>query len=298
VKELILLCGPPGSGKSTYVKNWLSPSDSEFYYYINQDSQGKEGHLEEFQKALKANVSIVIDRMGFSREQRERYLKPAREAGYKTKIIVLHVPLRVCLDRCIKRIPNHPTVCTEADASRAVNFFFSKYERVEDSEADVVERCYDIGVEKTPAIWIDIDNTLSNNDHREHYLNNPEGKKDWKGFFNKLGDDPVNEPIKAIANSFYVSELATVLICTARPEDYRRPTEHWLDHHQINYDHMIMRLRGDFRKDSIVKEMMLEFEIKPRYNLLFSVDDRKDVIDRIRTHGITVLDCAGEKGNF
>lgn len=290
--EIIILCGPPGSGKSTYCVNYPN------HIRVSQDDDGKIGHMQLFESALYHRDNIILDRMNFNKEQRNRYLLPAKKLGYKTKIIVLHVPKDISFSRCDAR-KDHPTVKTKEDASKAVNFFFSKYERVEDSEADVVERIYDIGVEKkSPAIWIDIDNTLSDNDHREHFLNNPEGKKDWKGFFKALGEDPVNEPIKAIANNFYENGKVEVLICTARPDDYRRDTAAWLKKHDIKYNRMIMRQRGDFRKDSIVKEMMLEFEIKPLHELLFSVDDRKDVIDRIRTHGVTVLDCAGEDGNF
>jgi hypothetical protein len=47
-----------------------------------------------------------------------------------------------------------------------------------------------------------------------------------------------------------------------------------------------------------IKEIILDFEIFPRYNVLFAVDDRKQVIDMYRNKNIIVLDCAGEKGNF
>jgi 2-hydroxy-3-keto-5-methylthiopentenyl-1-phosphate phosphatase len=32
----------------------------------------------------------------------------------------------------------------------------------------------------------DIDGTIANNDHRQHFL---EGKKDWDGFFSSLSED-------------------------------------------------------------------------------------------------------------
>ena len=43
-------------------------------------------------------------------------------------------------------------------------------------------------------ILCDIDGTVANNDHRQHFL---EGKKDWDGFFDKLDED---EPIRPIIN--------------------------------------------------------------------------------------------------
>ena len=35
-------------------------------------------------------------------------------------------------------------------------------------------------------VLCDIDGTVANNDHRQHYL---EGKKDWDGFFSELIND-------------------------------------------------------------------------------------------------------------
>jgi len=171
--------------------------------------------------------------------------------------------------------------------------FFTKYERVTDEEADRVLRCWPEGY-KTPAIWVDADNTLSDASHREHYVQGP--KKNWPAFFAGMSEDPVNGWCKKMTVG--MSYCSHILICSGRPEDYREQTEKWLKYHDIPYDQLIMRRTNDSRKDSIVKEIMLEFEIKTKYNLLFCVDDRKQVIDQIRSHGIVVLDCAGEKGHF
>ena len=58
-----------------------------------------------------------------------------------------------------------------------------------------------------------------------------------------------------------------------------------------------MRPRDDHRKDDIVKEIILDFEIKTRVNnILFAVDDRQSVVDLWRNRGITTLACA--KGDF
>lgn len=286
-KEIIVLVGPPGSLKTTHAKAVYSS-----YKRVSQDDAGKEGHWLLFQSFLKEGNDIIVDRMGFSKEQRERYLKPAREAGYKTKIVVLHENYDTCFDRCMKR-EGHPTIKTKEDTSRALNFFFSKYERVEDSEADVVERVWPTATEN--CIVCDIDNTLADTSHRAHHVEN--GAKNWKAFFNEMGEDKVNKWCDEILFSFERRHTPIVL-SSGRPDDYRKITESWLLHHDVRYDNLFMRRRGDYRKDDIVKEIILEWEIKTRYNVLFALDDRKQVIDMLRRHNIVVLDCAGEKGNF
>lgn len=271
-KNLILLVGAPGSGKSTLAKSL----EQEGYFRISQDDSGKE-HLILFQAAIHAGKNIIIDRLNFNKEQRERYLKPAREAGYSTKIIVLHVPSQVCFDRCLER-KEHPTIKTMKDASSAVNMFFSKYERVEDNEADVVERLGWDGENKVDAIICDLDGTLCNIDHRLHFVQDgpadsvEKQKKSWPKFFAGIKDDKVNGWCKSILDNFY--DTHQIILCSGRPDDHQEATVDWLEDNGICYDKLFMRRRGDYRKDEIVKQIILDFELKTQYNILFCVDGR------------------------
>jgi predicted kinase len=290
-KYLKLLVGPSGAGKTTLAKSY----EREGYFRISQDEQGQEGHLNNFIALLLKGVNhIIIDRMNFNKQQRQRYIKLARDLNYHIEIIVLHENYETCFKRCVQRLEyeGHETIKNEDNAKSALNTFFTKYERPTNDEADVITFNYPEG-KKPQAIWVDIDNTLSNTSHREHFLRN--GKKDWKGFFANMDKDPVNMWCKQLIDG--MSNVCHILICSARPENYRQQTEDWLKSHNINYDQLIMRNRQDRRNDSIVKEIMYEFEIRTKYDLLFSVDDRKRVIDKMREH-VVVLDCAGEKGNF
>lgn len=292
MKKLIILVGPPGSGKSTTAKSFMYAE----YTYINQDSQGKDGHLKFFMDALLADKNIVVDRLNFNKQQRERYLIPAKGAGYETEIVVLHESYGDCLNRCLNR-KDHETIKDSQSAHSALNTFFSKYERVQDDEADKVTRIWPENSNKSSAIWIDIDNTLSDATHREHYLQGP--KKNWTGFFSEMSNDPMNGWCKQILLAMR-SVGYDILICSGRPDNYREQTVAWLTKNNISphFYKLFMRPRSDSRPDYIAKEIMYEFEVKTKYDLLFSIDDRKQVIDKIREHGVLVLDCAGPKGNF
>lgn len=302
--ELILLVGPQGSGKSTLAK-----TEFNSYSYINQDLQGKEGHINQFLVDIDQKKDIIVDRINHTKSQRLRYLEKAKEQGYSTKIVVLHQPKDECLARCVAR-PDHPSIKDKKTASKALHSFFKEYERVTDDEADVVERRYhsDKFKRKTDCVVFDIDNTIANNKHREHYMTGE--KKDWKGFFSQLHNDTPVEAVEFLyrlcdvfnndvysstvggSDCFIAPPLSTIF-CSARPDDYREVTQDWLIEHGFGcHQGLFMRERNDFRQDALIKENILDFEILPRYNIMFWADDRDQVVNKIRSRGIAVFQVA------
>lgn len=293
--KLIVLVGPPASGKTSLAMTFsasLEP-DGNHFLRINQDDDGRIGHLTLFKSLVEGGRNIVIDRLNFNKEQRKRYLQVARDAGYKTKIIVLHENRETCFKRCMDR-KGHPTITTEEHANSALNMFFKRYERPSLDEADEIEFRYP-KVENHTAIICDIDSTLSNTDHRQHYMRN--GKKNWTMFFNEMDKDPVHEFCKQIVNTMRGKNI--IILSSGRPSNYREITKNWLEQHRVMYDFLFMRPRDDSRPDTVIKEIILDFEILTRVNnILFCIDDRKCIIDFYRSRGLTVLDVAGERGNF
>ena len=287
---LIVLCGPSGAGKTTSAKEF----EKLGYTRISQDDTGKD-HLRLFREAIERKENVVVDRLNFNKEQRKRYIDQAKKYGYQTSIIVMHENKETCLKRCEER-KQHPTITTKEHRESAVNMFFNKYERPSEDEADTLVFIYPDTSKMASCIIVDIDSTMSNTDHRQHFLNN--GCKNWRGFFDNMDKDPVNEWCKKLTNSMFNNNIHIVL-CSGRPDNYREITKKWLEDNKIHYDYLFMRPRSDSRQDCIIKEIILDYEILSRFsNILFCVDDRKQVIDMWRSRNLTVLDCAGEKGNF
>jgi predicted kinase len=287
--KLHILVGPPGCGKSYYAKKTAST-------YINQDSQGKVEHLHRFLEAVKKGEDIIVDRMNFDREQRKRYIEPAKVNGYDVVIYVFHLPRKLCIERCIAR-KDHETIKDEVSARKAINFFFSRYQEPTTDEGEII--FINPEEERRPAIICDLDGTLCNIEHRKHLVQRAidktkEGKPNWPAFFRAMANDKVNEWCAELLRHHHISY--DIVFCSGRPEEYREVTEKWLKAHNLYFGHLFMRSSSDYRQDNIVKEIILNFDVLTQFKPLFAIDDRQQVVDMWRKNGIVCLQCA--EGDF
>ncbi len=106
-RELIILVGMQGSGKTFYCQTVLSN-----YERISQDEGPRRfpGILHRLQELVAQGVPrIVIDRTNPMRWQRAEFAALAGKAGYHLKIVYFDVPAEVCRER-IRSRTRHPTL--------------------------------------------------------------------------------------------------------------------------------------------------------------------------------------------
>ncbi|RYH29033.1 ATP-binding protein [archaeon] len=113
---MLVLCGIPGCGKSTFSKglceeSWRYSCENPYKRHwrsFNQDALGSRNAVyREAEIALRHGDHIVIDRCNFDAEQRAHWLRLA--SGWRNTVVMAltlphHTDVQVCEERATKRV--------------------------------------------------------------------------------------------------------------------------------------------------------------------------------------------------
>ena len=107
--------------------------------------------------------------------------------------------------------------------------------------------------------------------------------------------DVVNEPVRRVVVA-YRACFGKVVIISGREDISLDMTREWLRDHDVPFDAVFLRARGDRRKDVVVKREIYEREIKGRYRVDFVLEDRDQVVAMWRDQlGLTCFQVAWGK---
>jgi predicted kinase/uncharacterized HAD superfamily protein len=274
---MYILRGLPASGKSTWRKESKLPyTNKDELRAIFPDMTERDIHevqMRSIQFICASGTDIVIDNTNFNEKTVNEYKRIANEFGYSIQIKTFDVPVGECIYR---------------DNLRRFNG--DKYV----GQSVIWKMAVDAGLTSDPifhqrqAVIVDVDGTLADASHRIHYL---KGKKDWKAFFDAMGDDALHTDIRRLVELFRFSGY-TIILLSGRPEDYRRITENWLQKHNVRYDFLFMRKFNDKRQDSIIKPELYRSYVAPFFRVDYVLDDRNSVVQAWRNLGLRVLQVA------
>jgi len=149
-------------------------------------------------------------------------------------------------------------------------------------------------------VLVDIDGTLSNQDHRNHFLT--QSPKDWNSYFQACDkDEPIQDVIdmvKHLSASGY-----SIVYCTGRKESVRQKTKEWIGEYVhgnklvLPFDsYLLMRKDGDFRHDTEAKPELLKEARISLDDIAFVLEDRNSMVKKWRELGLTCLQVA--EGDF
>lgn len=138
----------------------------------------------------------------------------------------------------------------------------------------------------TRCVLVDVDGTLADNTHRQHFVRSK--PRNWPAFNARIHLDAPIEPVIHTVKALKASGLDVVIV-TARTADMKEATIKWL--HEVAdlegvYSAIYTRDEKDYRDDSIVKMELLDQIIADGYQPMMVLDDRNRVVAAWRARGI------------
>ena len=278
MKKVIMTKGLPGSGKSTWAKKLIDKNPNQ-YKRINKDDLramlDNSKHSKDAEKfvlkirnqimlmALEEGKHVIIDDTNLH----PKHERTIRELTKGIAEVIIQDFTDVELEVCIKRDLNRLNSVGEKVIRQMYNDFL-----VPKPEEIIIDP------HLPHAIICDLDGTLA-------LLN---GRSPYDA--SRCEHDILNPVVASLIKN------KLVLLVSGREDKYREQTINFLDKHQINYEKLIMRETGDFRKDSIIKKEIFDTQIRGFYNIDFVLDDRNQVVEMWRQLGLICLQVA--EGDF
>lgn len=306
--KLIITRGLPGSGKSTWAKDWVAAGQG-WRLRANRDDlrgmlYGRSGVLEReleeqvtqtqraiVSAALKSGQDVVVDdtnlRLRFARE----WAKFAHIEGVEFEVNddFLKVPLSTCVERDAQR-EGLARVGAVVIHRMHQQFFPMIHDTTVEyippgDRQDVQIRVPYLADPALPAaILVDIDGTTAQMDGR--------GPHDY----HLVGTDKPRPAVILAVQVAYDAGIEIIFV-SGRPDSCRLDTEKWLSRHVRLLDptamtKLLMRPTGDNRADYIIKYELFDAFIREHYNVLWAYDDRQQVVDMYRSIGLDVFQVA------
>lgn len=281
-----MLKGLPASGKSTYARELVKNNG---FVRVNKDDLRAMLHNSKWSKGNEKQVlrlrdhiivdcltngrSVVVDDTNLNpiHAQTLSSLAKSFDADFEQKFF--DVPIAECIKRDLQR----PVSVGERVIRQQYNQWLRKAPQTP---------IYDPTL--PPVILCDIDGTLAHMGTRSPY--------DWKN----VGNDNIDYTVLQILEVYAGAPLDVrpqIIMLSGRDGVCRPETQAWLDQHDVPHNALLMREPDDNRKDNIVKREIYEREIAGKYNVLFVLDDRDQVVDMWRNElGLKVLQVA--EGDF
>jgi predicted kinase len=288
---IYILKGLPGCGKTTLAKKLLKSEKK--ILRINKDDLRSMAQFGGYQSTseraivqaeydivdlwLSKGFSVIVDDTNLNPIHSNKYEEIAKK--YPWANIKYHDLLSVPIEQCIAQDLQRKGTSRYVGKDNIINMGFR----------------FGVMHQTRSCVIFDLDGTLSDPSHRRHFVRqaqgdeiNPEWKPNWVQFFETCDQDTPREEVIQKARDYHAQGIE-VIICSARPEDYREKSEEWLRRHNVPFDRFIMRRFQDYRKDTVVKKEYLD-QFLDKTKILRVFDDRPCVIRMWRDNGLDVED--------
>lgn len=320
MQKVFMYVGIPACGKSTAAKAEIAKNPDGWARINNDDIRAMlngsvwSSDYEKFitdtrnyliKEALRRGKDVIIDNLNLNRKHFDDVVKIAK--GLNRDIQVIEKSFYIELEEAIERDAKRTGSAHVGEAvikkwwkesgGKGHKFYKPRTETiVRDMNKPVMGEAPPKDVSLGNAIMCDLDGTVSLfnkiNDRGKVEVVYPAAHARNPYDASRADEDLLNEAVAIVLKTF--AEKGTkILFCSGRTGEYEPQTRTFLDKHFPGMDYkLMMRKTGDNRKDSIVKEEIYRNNIEGRYNVLFVLDDRTQVVDQWRSLGLTCWQVA------
>lgn len=262
--KIIVLRGLPGSGKSTWAKQYqaehpgtvrTNKDELRAMLHDSKHSKGRENFVlavRDFivDKALADGHDIIVDDTNLHEKHLDRMKEIAarRMATIEIKDFT-DVPLETCIQRDLAR--------PRSVGERVIRQMHRQF-----LETKPTPPHYDPVL--PPCIIVDLDGTLALFD------------RDKVSPYNRdFSKDEINWAVYNVLVRFMGRHR--IIILSGRKDAFKEETESWLVDHHVIHTGLYMRRADDNRPDSVIKEELYNQHIRGKYNVVMVIDDRLSV---------------------
>jgi predicted kinase len=300
-QTVYFLKGLPASGKSTWSKEKIEENRQNgiITKRVNKDdlrammdnsihSKEREKFVNKIQyliitEAIEDGYDVIVDNTNFNPVHKKKLEEIIDERNrffpWNEQVELEEIFFDTPLQECIKRDFHRDNSVGE----KVIRNMYNQYLKKEN--VPTIKYNPDL----PSCVIVDVDGTLAIRKDRNPY-------EYWKA-----GNDELNVSVANLLCDIQKQnkDLVTIImtgrenLCDEDGYTISDLTQTWLIDNHISFDEIHIRKNGDHRPDFEVKKEMYEKNIKENYNVLYVIDDRRQVIDMWREQGLMVLDVAG-----
>jgi predicted kinase len=313
-QDFRLTRGVPGSGKSTYAKQWVIAAPNRVR--VNRDDIRQELHEQKhdykagtyyeptlkdeerttviahrrINDALTASKSVLVDDTNLNL----RYYKAYHQIAATHGLVLGHKDFPITLDEAKRRnsLREQPVpdfVIDRMYSNLGPNGEFHHW------DGDYTPRAFVKPAEKLTGIIVDLDGTAVDVRPIRHFVRGKYRNFDMfhrSSLFCAPNPEVIEMVVDAHNNGF------AIIVVSARVERYREVSEVWLNQHlPVPFSNMYLRPEDDNRPDFEVKHDILK-KIREDYSVAVAIDDNPFVRQNWTENGIrTVIVPGFEEGS-
>lgn len=279
--KLIICQGVPASGKTTWAKEFISKKQQagDFSWIrVNRDdlrnstgvnyhfkNEGYITQLEQFAigQALESGKNVISDNTNLNPKFLQKTLDWLAGTGYEVEM----KKFEVSFEEACKRDAARENPVGKSTIKKFFSNYYPEFRKKVDPRIEN-EKKIDFNGSKKLSIICDIDGTISLMNGRDPFIG-----QDCESDVPNL---PVIDLLKTYKDLY--GDYIEIVLFSGRNGDSQLETEIWLNTHKVPMDQLHMRPAGNYEKDNVIKERMYKEHIEGKFQVLFVLDDRDQVV--------------------